>query len=191
MNVQQLFNGTLEELNVRISKGSEYDILLLSGLLRKLLVDGDASLIYQLKKKGESIKFRVNIREPLHRRMPNLFTSSDLITYSWLCESGLNPDIADQRREYNPQEVSLDNFLKIVVIFTKGQEITIKQLITHLANKEGGIHKQRRKFSIEEWKNLLLKELSELIGISNLPAGLNTLKTIAIIVSRDLEKYKN
>lgn len=191
MNIQQLFNGTLDELNERINKGSEYDILLLSGLLRKLLLDGDASLIYQLKKKGESIKFRVNIREPLHRRMTNLFTPSDLISYSWLCESGLDPDIADKRREYKPQEVSLDTFLKIVVIFTKGQEITIKQLITHLANKEGGIHKQRKKFSIEEWKNLLLKELSELIGIANLPAGFNTLKTIAIIVSRDLEKYKN
>lgn len=73
MDINKLFSESLEELNIRIQSGKEYDILMTSGILRKILLDGSNSLIYQIDKKGGPIKFSVNLRLPLHRRMPNIF----------------------------------------------------------------------------------------------------------------------
>lgn len=192
MDINNFFKSSLEELNEKILSGKEYDILMTSGILRKLLLDGDATLIYQIDKKNNPLRFKVNLRLPLHKSMPNLFIEQMLLGYSWFVEDGLNPDTANKNRnDFNLQELTLDEFLKVIVISIHGHDVTIKDLILHFANKEGGIHKQKKPFSEEEQINMLLRQLSNLVGINNLPAGLNTIRAISIIVYRDLSKYKD
>lgn len=191
IDVKTLFNKTLNELDARINSGDEYSLLMTAGLLRKLLVDGENSLVHQIDKNRKKLSFHVNIRQPLHRRVPTVFTENDLLTYSWLAESGFNPDTANTKRDYNPQHIGLDKFLGQVVIYTKGQEITVRDLIKHISDKEGAVHKQRKPLSSDEIKNILLRELGNYLSIYNIPAGLSTLKTISIIVKRDLSKLQD
>jgi len=187
MDNKELFLKTLDELESRIKSKDTYDILMSAGLLRKLILDGKNSLATQVKKPGERLTFNVNYKEPLHIRKPVVFKERDLNTYKWLIEEGINPDKADKTRDYNPQSLDLDKFLKYVVIFVSGKEITIKELIRHLANKEGAIHKQRRPLiSLNEAKNILLRELGEAIKVKNIPAGISTLKGIGEVVLNSL-----
>lgn len=191
IDTQQLFNKTLDEIELRIQSDNEYDTLMISPLLRKLLVDGENSLISQIDKNKKPLRFRVNIREPLHKRVPFLFKNENSTNeYSWISGDGFNPDTTLNLRGYNPQEVNLVDFLKQVVIYTSGTEITVRDLIKHLSDKEGGVHKQRKSYGEEEFKNILLTHLGNLIGINNIPSGLIMLRTIAIIVVRDLSSFK-
>jgi hypothetical protein len=185
---QELFVKTLEELNNRIQANDPYNILMAAGLLRKLLIDGENSLIYQINKNEQSIKFHTNVKTPLHIRNPLLFTKEDLIAYSWFAEDGLNPDTADKTRNFNPQHLTLKEFLEYVVIYTEGQKITIRYLIEYIANKEGAIHRQKKQLHRKDIKSQLLNDLGNSLHIKNLPIGLSTLKTIAIIAHRDLSK---
>jgi len=188
MDAQKLFDKTLDDLSAKLKKGDEYEILMSSSLLRKLLVDGENSLVCQIDKKKRPLRFFVNAREPLHKRIPTLFTDKDLLIYTWFPLDGLNPDTANKERDYNPVWLSFDDFLQQVVIFANGEEITIKELIKHLSDKEGGVHMQRREF---EEKNQMMKELNERFGVGNLPAVLSTLKVIGQIVVRDLALFKD
>jgi hypothetical protein len=190
IDIQNLFDGTLDELEKRVDTNDEYEILMVSPLLRKILIDGDNSLICQLNKKGRKLRFNVNVREPLHIRVPSIFTNEDLKTYSWLALDGFNPDTADKGRDYSPQSLSLDDFLKQIVIYTKSMEISVRDLIKHVSDKEGGVHRQRKDLREDEVKNILLADLGDLIGFNNLSAGLVTLRTIGIVVARDLSCFR-
>jgi hypothetical protein len=191
IDIQILFDRTLEELEKKTKANDEYELLMTTPLLRKLLIDGNNSLVSQINKKGKKLRFSVNVREPLHKRVPSVFTPEDLQTYFWFAKSGLDPEIADKFRNYNLQQLSFDDFLQQVVIYAKGQEITVRDLIKHLSDKEGGIHKQRKKLVQTEVKNIILQELGETIGINNLPAGLSTLRSINAIVIRNLSIFKS
>lgn len=184
-NSQFLFNKTLQDLKSKIDSGDQYDILMASSLIRKLLIDGANSLIYQVGEKDKKISFKVNKKEPLHIRYPKLVQDIKF----WSIENGLDPDVAIQGRDYNPQLLNLDLFLKCPVMFVNGELITIRDLVKHLSDKEGGVHKQKTKIKEEDMKNILLHELGQMININNLPAGLNILRSISIIVYRDLSIF--
>jgi len=112
INAQELFDKTVEELEQRTKSNDQYDILMTAFLLRKLLLDGSNSLISQINKNGKQFRFSVNIREPLHKRIPSIFTENDLATYSWLAEDGFNPDSAKEIKDYCPRTLNIDEFLK-------------------------------------------------------------------------------
>lgn len=191
INIKTLFNKTLDEIDEKIANGNEYNILMLAALIRKLLIDGENSLIHQIDKKGQKLEFYANVRKPLHERMPTIFKNRDLTAYMWFAENGLNPDTANKRNGFNPKLLNLDEFLGLAVIYVKGQKITVRDLIKHMSDKEGAVHKQKQPLSLDEIKNILLKELADYIDINSIAAGLNTLKAIAIIVKRDLSKFKH
>jgi hypothetical protein len=193
MNPQELFNESLNELENRLRSGKTYDVLMAAGLLRKLLIDADP-LINQIVKR-ERILFLVNVREPLHIRLPQLYLPQDLRTSSWLAKDGLNPDDANkQDRFYNPQTLSLEEFLTCKVIYTRGKTVTVKELIRILSNKEGAVHYQRTLDinNEEDMKALLTRQLSASLWFGNqeIPAAISTFTAICKIVLRDLIKFK-
>lgn len=189
MDSQYLFNKTLEELKSRIKSTDQYDILMTSGLLRKLLLDGGDSLINQINKGTTKVKFRVNLREPIRIRFPDIIKNVD--SYMWVAREGINPDIADQRsKDYNPKLLNLEEFLKCPVAFNK-QSITIKDLIKFLSNKEGGVHKEIKNVNNEkEIKNILLREMDSFLGFNGMSNSLNILRDVCVIVLRDLSYFK-
>lgn len=186
-----LFSRTLDDLEEKSNSNDEYELLMTTPLLRKLLIDGDNSLISQINKKGKKLRFRVNVREPLHKRFPTIFKSADLKSYKWFSLDGFDPETADASRGFNPIELTYDDFLKQVVIYANHEEITVKDLILHLANKEGGVHKQRRELEKHEMRNLILQELGESLGIGNLPSVLSSLRAINRVVIRSLAIFKS
>ncbi len=190
-DTQVLFNRTIKELAEKNKANDEYELLMTTHLLRKLLIDGDNSLISQINKKGKKIRFRVNVRKPIHKRFPNIFTSSDLKSYMWFALDGFDPETADTSRSFNPVELTYDAFLKQVVIYVNGNEITVRDLIKHLSDKEGGVHKQRKELDKSEIKNILLHELGETFGIGNLPSLLSSLRSINRVVIRSLSIFKS
>jgi hypothetical protein len=192
LSIQSLFDKTLDELEQKTKANNEYDILMTTSLLRKLLIDGNNSLVCQINKNGKKLKFTINKRDPLHKRFSSIFNPNDISNYYWFSADGLDPETTDQNHpSYNPQELNFDEFLQYVVIFAKGQEITIRDLIKHLSDKEGGVHKQREKLEKTEVKNILIREIEHTIGIGNFSAGLNTIKAINRIVIRALSVFKS
>jgi len=186
---QSIFNKTLQEIKLKIDSPDQYDILMVSGLIRKLLIDGENSLIHQIDKENKKVRFNVNFRQPLHARMPDLFKGADIANYFWSAENGLDPLIADKRRGYNLKSLNLDDFLECPVMFAKGELITIRDLVKHLSDKEGGIHKQKAPIKEVDIKNIIMHELARMIEINNLPTGLNVLRSISSIVCRDLSVF--
>lgn len=188
---QILFDKTLNDLEEKNKTNDEYELLMATPLLRKLLIDGDNSLISQINKKGKKLRFRVNVRDPLHKRLPSIFNSSDLKSYKWFALDGFDPATADTSRSFNPIELTYDEFLKQVVICANGEEITVRDLIKHLSDKEGGVHKQRRELEKHEIRNLVLHELGESLGIGSLPSVLSSLRAINRVVIRSLAIFKS
>lgn len=189
-NNQTLFNHTVDELEKRSSLNDKYELLMTTPLLRKLLIDGENSLIHQVNKNSQPLLFKINNKEPLHKTAPFLFKPENLKTYFWAIADGLDPVSANKNRQFLPQELSLDNFLKKVVIYAKGNEISIRDLIKHLSDKEGGVHKQKRELDTSEIKNKLLREFENMIEVDNVSIGFITLRAICRVTIRALSVYK-
>lgn len=111
IEVQYLFDSTIEELERKNGINDEYNLLMTSSLLRKLLIDGDNSLVCQIDKKGKKLRFKVNITEPMHISIPSIFTPEDLKTYYWFAMDGLDPETSPPHL-ISIKEVTLDEFLQ-------------------------------------------------------------------------------
>lgn len=172
MNKEQLFSKTIQDLENRIKSNDEYEILMISLLLRKLLLD-DNSLIYTTnREKRKKIVFVINDRNP----PPN---DPDLVF--WSTEDGLDPETAAFKK---PKKVNLDQLLATVVLKIGTNAYTIKDAIKHLAHCEGAVHYQTPK----EEKDKILKRLVQELNIGGLPALSRLLKAIARVVLKGLKE---
>ena len=172
-----MFIKTLEDIETRLTSYDEYEILMVAGLLRKLLLDGD-SLMNQVNR-GKKLKITFTIND---RKIPQ--ASSDVVF--WSIEDGLDPDTSVPLL-CNPKEVNKDDLLKIPIILSNGKTINIKDLIQHMAHVEGAIHPGIPKSDEEK----ILKGLGRILGIGGLPVGIRLLKAIARVVLRGLQPLRN
>jgi hypothetical protein len=128
-----LFLATIDELDEFIARpGSEYDVLRIAAPLRQLFLDGSRSLVAQVNDEPpDDVELVFAVRDDL----------PDANVAGWypIQPTGDGRPVAD---------VDLDGFLGLTIIRhwpdndqTKSRELTVRELILHLANVEGGVHR--------------------------------------------------
>ena len=176
MDKTRLFIKTLEDIEGRLASHDEYEILMIAGLLRKLLLDSNPLMNQANQEKKIKITFRIN-----DRGIPQ----TPPIPTFWSIEDGLDPETSVAHL-CNPKEVNKDSLLNTPIILFNGNTITIKDLIQHMAHVEGAIHPGTPKSDEEK----ILKELGQTFGIGGLPAGIRLLKAISRVVLKGLQTLR-
>lgn len=176
MDKDFLFLKTIEDIEKKMKSRDGYDILMISGLLRKLLLDDDP-LIHQVNQSQKlKISFTVNDRRP---------PIGDNSLMFWSIEDGFDPNTSVPRLT-KPVEVNKDQLLKRQIMIINGQIITVLDLIKFLSNVQGGIHAGQPMNS----KETTLKEVQKYLGIGGLPAGIRSILSISRVILKGLEPLR-
>lgn len=174
MHPDRLFLETLADLERRSGdQASEYEALLISALLRKLLLDAHSLVDEVNRDRRIKIRYRISNTQP-----PNL---PGLV--AWNALDGLDPETASTS---TPKLVSVDGLLRQPVMISDGRLYTVKDLISHQANAAGAVHlgPPRGAKSAALRGNELSREPAEWpMQILNLPS-------IAHVVLRGLEELR-
>jgi hypothetical protein len=101
----------------------------------------------------------------------------------WSIEDGIDPNTAPFP---NVKEVNVEGFLQKQIMVIGGREITIKDLIKHMTNVEGGVHPGVTKTE----KDRILKEIGQNFVIGGLPAGIRLLRAVSRVVLKGLEPLR-
>jgi hypothetical protein len=119
---------TLDDLQERILSNDEYDLLISSLLLRKLLMDGHP--LMNIVNRRHHLKIAFDICEP-----PAVAPDIGL----WSFIEGFDPTNY-LRRHPGLVTVSLDSFLATVIMIVAGKAYSVKALIDQVAYVDGGVH---------------------------------------------------
>lgn len=165
----------MENLENYLQSNDDYEIIKMSGLLRKLLLDSDPLTNQINRYKKLDIKFEINEYD-----MPQHLPKKGF----WSVEDDFDPERG--MPIYRKIHVSLENLLKQKIMIINQHEITVRDLIKHLAHVEGGIHAGNPRDTKQE----LLKELGAFFSLAGLPAGLRLMRTIGTVVYRGLLPLK-
>lgn len=175
VNRDTLFLRTLNDLARRIDPGEdEYEVLLIAGLLRKLLLD-DPPLIDQVNRERRvRIRYVINVRPPVWELLgepPPVF---------WSEQDGLDPETALTVVE--SKAVSRDEFLAKVIMRARGESVTVKDTILHTANVVGAVHPGRPREDV----NRLLEQIAGQLSIGGYRPDIRSLQAVARVVLRAL-----
>lgn len=176
MNKDFLFIKTLEDIEKKMKSKDGYEIFMISGLLRKLLLD-DNPLIHQVNQNRKlKISFIVNDRQPPVGENSLVF---------WSMEDGFDPNTSVPHL-VKPLEVNIDQLLKRQIMIINGEIITVSNLIKFLTNVQGGVHAGKPKNK----KEVALHEIQKYLGIGGLPAGIRSVLSISRVVIKGLEPLR-
>lgn len=174
MDKKVLFIKTLEDIKNRLSSQDAYEILMIAGLLRKLLLD-DYPLIDQVNEKGRfKIKFIINGRQinPLMRE-----------AVFWSIQDGFDPETAYSAA---PIEVDRGKMLKTMVMKSSGNWFTVFDLIKFLCNVEGSIHSGKPKKD----KEFVLQQIGKELQVGGINPVVRSIMSIARVTLKGLEPLK-
>jgi len=128
MSPEELFVHSLNDLHAAVTSRNEYEVLQASKVLRQLILDGDRLMIAVNRNHALRISFSITVPLP-----PPDFVLKD---GTWIVIEGLNPGESNRP----PSELTLDDFLKVVIGGSRGQLVTIKDVIKFAAINLGGVH---------------------------------------------------
>lgn len=179
MDAASLFLRTLDDLKTRLgSRFDEYDVVLSSGLLRKLLLDSP-SLVDEVNRKHRlKLRYRVNARPPLWQ-----LTESPPPAV-WMAQHGFDPDLALTAVE--PLDVDRDGLLKRNIAWYEGRWVTVKDLIRYTAHVAGGVHRYPPGAPGEE----ALVKLAGEIRVGACDPGVRALQAVGHVVAKGLQPLK-
>lgn len=131
-----LFMHTCSDLARRVHQpASEYDVLMAAALLRKLLLD-DQPLVFAVNRERRTkIRYRAYVHDLPWREQPGLPVAD-----AWAVPVGIDPG-SITIPTMTPQELTHDQFLKMLVVYVKGHEYTVHDVIKHVAHVSGAVHK--------------------------------------------------
>ena len=122
-DIEQLFIDTVNELSERMTRGSRYDLIKASGLIRALVVDG-SNLMHQVNRNfREKILFTV-------KQWQTATPAPGKLELQTVMPTGNGETIA----------VELDAFLVRRCIFYHQHVYTVRDIIKVVANVRGGVH---------------------------------------------------
>lgn len=170
---EELFLNTIKDIEKRLSSSDPYEILMISGLLRKLFLDSYPLVDRVNKEHKLKIEFEIVDRS---RKMPY---EKDIVF--WSIQDGLFPETAPSFRKRIV--VSRDKFFNTIVAKTKNEEFSVKDVIKFKANVCGGIHADSPKSEKDE----ILQRISKYISIGGYESNLRQLKAIARVILKSLE----
>jgi hypothetical protein len=169
----ELFIETLRDLEARVQPGvGEYEILMSSLLLRKLLLDGEPLMDAVNRDRRVRVTFLTNMREPIWSRVGGSKPEF------WSIEDGLDPDTALAGSE--PQELKRDAFLAHRVMVVNGIDISVHDLIDQAAHITGAVHALVPTTD----KQRILAEVSARLRVAGYGAAIRPLQAVGRIVLR-------
>lgn len=160
----------------------EHELLLASGRLRLLLLDSQR-LVDQV-----NMSRRLDLRYRILRHGDGPPFEESLLF--WAVPDGLSPDlVATFAPDHTVpvESVKLDAFLRERVIIYKGEDVTVRDLIDHLANVVGGVHAGKARTARE----LKLDELAQEVVIQGMDAGIRCLRSIVVVVVEALRPLRD
>lgn len=172
-----LFIKTLEDIEKRMKSRDPYEIFMISGLLRKLLIDGYPLVDQVNETKKKKIVFTINDRD---------FPIGDKSLIFYSIEDGFDPNTSVPHLTH-PISVNKDQLLKRKLMVIKGETITVLDLIKFLSNVQGAVHVGKPK----NFKENILREVQKYFGIGGLPAGIRSILSISRVVLKGLEPLKS
>lgn len=137
MNLEELFIKTISELELKSAQGSGYDLIRTSALLRQLLLDSPSLIVSVNRTYREKIRFKVQKRGDLFPRQGQLALH------------GINP-----HPNFTTEELNLDSFLSLKVVYYHLSVFTVRDIIVFTANKLGGVHYDNRERKNEKERSL-------------------------------------
>jgi hypothetical protein len=172
-----LFLKTLEDIQSRLSETDLYEILLIAGLLRKLLLD-DHPLVDQVNR-IHRLKLEFEIAIPENK--PEEGDQNSV----WSVQDGLDPDTAIPGKKR--QILSRDQFLQTAVAMIYGPSYSIRDVIQFEANIAGGVHAGAPRTEKEQ----ALNALGQSFGIGGYEPPLRQLLAIARVSLKALAPLRD
>ena len=172
MDANTLFLKTLADIESRLAETDPYEILLISGLLRKLFLD-EHPLVDQVNKTYR-LKLDFEITVPLNK--PDEGDKSSL----WSVQDGLDPETAVPGKQR--VRLNRDQFFQTVVAMIYGPSFTVRDVIQFEANVAGAVHAGAPKTEKEK----ALHEVGQKIGVGGYAPTLRQLLAIARVSLRAL-----
>lgn len=173
---EHLFLKTYEDIENRLTKEDPYEILQISALIRKLLLD-DYPLVDQVNRNfKKKIIFEITKTQPYPPGIP--------IPVFFTVQDGLDPDTS--RPGKKKIQINRDNFLKTPILLVKGREYSIRDIIQYEAHMMGAVHAGLPKSDKDE----ILKKIENL-SVGGYRTSLRQLKAIARVVLKALKPLKD
>jgi len=167
-DVETLFLRTLVDLQERANSSDAYEVLGISALLRKLLLDGGPLVDQVNRKYGLKLEYEIckSSGPPAGLPPPAIYSVED----------GLDPDTAPP---FLPRiRVKRDQLLKQVLLVTGGHEHSLRDVVLFAANVMGGVHAG----SPQDEKEQALDQIASMFALGGYPVPLRQLKAIARVV---------
>jgi hypothetical protein len=143
INHDDLFIGTMRELRQRISSNNKYDYIKACGLLRLLLMDT-----------GQPLYIIVNRK----RHVEILFHVSEIKAgFGEGAEMEWRHMVSDGKQ----RSIKINKFLEVPLLFYKGHNYNVADIIRYGANIQGGVHAGRPEIESEK-TYAILEEIREL-----------------------------
>jgi hypothetical protein len=178
MHHDALFLATMDDLRNRVAASqSEYEALMSSALLRKLLLDAPTLVDLVNRSHRVPVEYVVNARPPVWK----LLGEEPPVAYA--IEDGLDPATAHAPV---PKTVNRDQLLSQMVAIYRGQEITVKYLLRYAAHTAGGVHFDAPKNDQER----AAQALGQQMRVGGHPAGVRTLLALGRVVVRAIDPLR-
>jgi hypothetical protein len=176
MDANQLFLATLDDLGSRSQPGrSDYDVLTISALIRKLLLDA-GRLTDEVNR-----PHRLRLRFVANRGTP----PTDPRPVFWSVQDGLDPNTARPGRA--PEEMSRDQFLAVTILEFDGVGLTVRDVVDYLANVGGGVHHSQPTTA----KEFALASVESELRVGGYPPALRSLLAVARVTLHALEPLRS
>jgi len=128
--VDYLFLRTLDDLAEKVKSSDPYDLLAISAILRKLLLDGDP-LVHQVNKiRRIKLFFFIGLPPDFSSQIPKIS--------NWSIQDGFDPETGRPGRP--TATVTMDGLLSAKILMLNRKIFTVRDIIKFEANIKGGIH---------------------------------------------------
>ncbi len=169
---ENLFIKTLADIQKRLGEVDPYEILMISGLIRKLFLD-DFPLVDQVNRKHQK-KIVFEVAVPLNR------PKDEPMPIFWTIQDGLDPDTALPFK--HRQQLKRDQFFQTTVAIINARPYSVRDVVLFQANVMGGIHVGSPKADKEH----VLKQIDQTISVGGYASSLRQLKAIGRVVLKAL-----
>jgi len=168
---EEFFVWDMDSLRSILGNPTPRNLLDASGILRRLMVDGSNSILQKVAKKFDyKPRFQIGVD------FNEMIEEVNKITHGGMLQAWVNPRVWSSA---GGRQVSLDEFLACPVHWAQGTNITIKEIITYVANVAGGVHKgePRRKDNAQT-----IHAIANSLIINGKPLPIESVQPIATIV---------
>ncbi|PZR97582.1 MAG: hypothetical protein DLM69_09560 [Candidatus Chloroheliales bacterium] len=179
MTNEELFLKTLKDIKVRARPNGqdEYDVLMLTPLLRKLLIDARPLVEVINQKYRLKVKYTItNYSFPPYPGDPE--------PAFWAIQDGFDPGTSLRPRGLI--EVNKEQLLQRLLIVENGQKLTVLDVIKYLAHVEGAVHIG----TPSNDKEKALAELTKKATIGGYPPATRSIQAVARVVTEGLESLR-